>query len=208
MKRFFIACLAMFMLVGFSGAASAAPVLSFDLDTPDDFVLNPGESLTVDLYAVVLDDLDPLGILYELQTFGFNLQYDASLLNITDGSINPEWWFGTLEWDFTTDGLLVGVGAYFNFTPPPYGIASPMLLGNITFEYEAPGQSALTIFDTDNGGTYADFALAGDFAGQDLDDQIADGLQIGGINNVPIPAAVWLLGSGLIGLVGLRRKVR
>jgi hypothetical protein len=27
-------------------------------------------------------------------------------------------------------------------------------------------------------------------------------------NNVPIPGAVWLLGSGLIGLVGIRRKFR
>jgi hypothetical protein len=26
--------------------------------------------------------------------------------------------------------------------------------------------------------------------------------------SVPVPAAVWLLGSGLIGLAGLRRKVR
>ncbi len=25
---------------------------------------------------------------------------------------------------------------------------------------------------------------------------------------VPIPAAVWLLGSGLIGLAGVRRKIR
>jgi hypothetical protein len=29
-----------------------------------------------------------------------------------------------------------------------------------------------------------------------------------GANPVPVPAAVWLLGSGLIGLVGLRRRKR
>ena len=28
------------------------------------------------------------------------------------------------------------------------------------------------------------------------------------VNPVPIPGAVWLLGSGLIGLIGLRRKFR
>ena len=31
---------------------------------------------------------------------------------------------------------------------------------------------------------------------------------IGEINPVPIPAAVWLLGGGLIGLVGLRRRIK
>jgi hypothetical protein len=29
-----------------------------------------------------------------------------------------------------------------------------------------------------------------------------------GTNQIPVPAAVWLLGSGLVGLAGLRRKFR
>jgi hypothetical protein len=28
------------------------------------------------------------------------------------------------------------------------------------------------------------------------------------VNTVPVPAAVWLLGSGLMGLIGVRRKMR
>ncbi|MDO5673965.1 MAG: VPLPA-CTERM sorting domain-containing protein [bacterium] len=31
---------------------------------------------------------------------------------------------------------------------------------------------------------------------------------VGGSNPVPVPAAAWLLGAGLVGLVGIRRKVR
>ena len=34
----------------------------------------------------------------------------------------------------------------------------------------------------------------------------ADQLYIAGINAVPIPAAVWLFGSALLGLTGLRRS--
>ena len=34
----------------------------------------------------------------------------------------------------------------------------------------------------------------------------ADALYIAGINEVPIPAAVWLFGSALLGLTGLRRR--
>jgi hypothetical protein len=33
-----------------------------------------------------------------------------------------------------------------------------------------------------------------------------DTLYVAGINEVPIPAAVWLFGSALLGLTGLRRR--
>ncbi|BBO68373.1 hypothetical protein DSCA_23030 [Desulfosarcina alkanivorans] len=39
------------------------------------------------------------------------------------------------------------------------------------------------------------------------DEDIAiDNVQINGVSAVPVPAAVWLLGSGLVGLIGIRRK--
>ena len=217
MKRLLIACLAVFMVVGFSGAALAAPVLSFqfdvdgDLNTLDDNMTidTVGGTVTTDLYALVVDDDPSSGIAYELQSFGLNLEYDAALLGITHGTVFSDWIFGAPVFDNSTDGSLIMSGAYFNFSPPPYGIGSPMLLGTIVFECEGIGLSPLTIFDSDKGGSIADFALAGEVGGLDLDDQIMNGVQIGSINNpVPIPGAVWLLGSGLLGLVGLRRKIR
>jgi len=36
----------------------------------------------------------------------------------------------------------------------------------------------------------------------------ADGVSQAGPNVVPIPAAVWLLGSGLVGLLGIKRKLK
>ena len=31
---------------------------------------------------------------------------------------------------------------------------------------------------------------------------------VGTMSEVPVPAAVWLLGSGLIGLIGIKRKIK
>jgi hypothetical protein len=55
-----------------------------------------------------------------------------------------------------------------------------------------------TYFDTSGDVIYDPYPTGGS-AGFDLD-------AIGVMNAVPIPGAVWLLGSGLLGLVGFRRK--
>jgi hypothetical protein len=51
-----------------------------------------------------------------------------------------------------------------------------------------------------------DRAGSGDFYGFDfalLSDRVGDNTNIG---EVPLPAAVWLFGSGVMGLLGLRRR--
>jgi hypothetical protein len=110
--------------------------------------------------------------------------------------------------DITTDGLVRMGGSFFNFVPPPFGVGSPAHLGSISFVGEGLGLSDLTIFDLDRGGSIADFALAAPFDGMDLDDQISSGVVIGSINQVPIPGSILLLGSGLVGLIGLARRKR
>jgi hypothetical protein len=42
----------------------------------------------------------------------------------------------------------------------------------------------------------------------DPDPNAIDASNSGDVNVVPIPAAAWLLGTGLLGLVGLRRRQR
>ena len=64
----------------------------------------------------------------------------------------------------------------------------------------------------DNGGTSLIFlaAVAGEYQfkidGRDMDPRNAAALYDIKITAVPVPAAVWMFGSALIGLVGLRRK--
>ena len=118
-KRLLVVCLAVFMAVGMASVASAAPVLSFEFDIDKDITLYLGDSVTVDLYAVVTDDGGSSGATYELQTFGFDLEYDAALLNITAASVDSQWTFGPKIADFSTDGLLEMSGGYMNFDPPP-----------------------------------------------------------------------------------------
>jgi hypothetical protein len=74
------------------------------------------------------------------------------------------------------------------------------------------GAAAIALYEGSGGGTGFDLAETGydwiqyikvegttEFAGGEID-AFAD------VAPVPVPAAVWLLGSGLIGLVGIRRK--
>lgn len=85
--------------------------------------------------------------------------------------------------------------------PGPFdvlGVAITTSVESVT-ELLAPGT---TMFDVDFGTTYFANVLGR------TDDDLGAGLFGINISAVPVPGAIWLLGSGLIGLVGLRRKFR
>jgi len=63
---------------------------------------------------------------------------------------------------------------------------------------DVPGDGSFT--DSEGNSIYDAWETWGS-GGVDLD-------AIGVINAVPVPAAVWLLGSGLLGLIGIRRKTK
>lgn len=74
-----------------------------------------------------------------------------------------------------------------------------------------PGESLGILVDLNDGVSYVD--LLSDIVSGDLRIGIhVQGYDTGGsesfINNVPVPAAVWLFGSGLLGLVGVARRKR
>lgn len=88
--------------------------------------------------------------------------------------------------DFSGEYLAAGSGTLFTFT--------------LQANANAPlGSSALSWGDANTG------VVGFDYGDADFQDVVLPSSGTS-INVVPIPAAVWLLGSGLLGLVGLRRK--
>lgn len=128
-----------------------------------------------------------------------DLQYDTAELanwapsNVLAGSILPTLAPDTLNFNFFSLSPLTDV----NLTSPgAYQLAS------LTFDILSPVQ----LFDGQ-----ADFSVLSQI-GTDKGFASLTGLtQLGGaagadVGAVPVPGAVWLLGSGLAGLLGMRRK--
>ena len=78
-----------------------------------------------------------------------------------------------------------------------------ILIGSIVFECLAPGVSSLTMGDFNPDAPLFDGMVAGD--GTVYDGAICFG-SAAVTQVVPITGDVWLLGSGLFGLVGLKRR--
>ncbi|MEW6290910.1 MAG: VPLPA-CTERM sorting domain-containing protein [Thermodesulfobacteriota bacterium] len=217
MKKGSLAMLAATMVFGFSPAAGAAPVLTFDLD------FYGGDT---SLAQGVLDT----GATIDLAV-GETVKVDL-LYNITEVGLWKAGWDVRFPADnLTADNLVLpAIGAWTPYEDDPQGISpghvkfrgqtmnewaftglgpgTNLVLG--TFELTATKESLMNeiwLYDYNPDGP--DWAAGIIYKGIILDQLVVPtNLASVNVNVVPVPGAVWLLGSGLAGLVALRRRMK
>ena len=211
MKKIVVGMLALLMVIVISVPLSAAsiapnPILTFDIDfyggdtayakdvfdTDQTIDLIVGQTVNVDILFSITEE----GVVGG----GFDLEYnpstldasgltfyspflDSGLSTITPGHVKAE----ALAWP---PGTVVGPG-------------NNNLFITFTFECIGVGLDELWLYDFNT--------ETGQWAISDtihLDDQLSGGIYLASIQNTPIPGAVWLMGSGLVGLAVLRRRIR
>lgn len=197
MRKICILALSFLMIIGFSSMAGAAPTLSFQIDFGQDgtfetfYSLPPTTSVQADLYFTVTEE--------GVNGGGFKIIYDPSLMALSwDSFASP---FVDTGLGYNDPGDL-GLQA-LAFPPGTFVGPGQNKFASITLECLALGLGTLMIEDfnviTDEWVTSS---------GLVLDDQLAGGVFLAEVSQVPIPGAIWLLGSGLLGLVGLVRRQR
>jgi hypothetical protein len=172
------------------GMAIGAPMLSIG-----DYNIELGEIVTVDVILSNAQEAKDSGT--PLDTFSFRVGYDPlglGVSNVTSGDRVPEgskMWFqgsadnGVVNYFYSVffpprPELTDGVIASFDVEGLDYGVF-PLIISDLAFS------NATTVVDV----------LAGDPPG---------GVTVADTTVIPIPSTLLLLGSGLFGLVALRRK--
>ena len=123
----------------------------------------------------------------------------------------------TWTWDFDAGSLTItntatfygsvwtAAGVTFTDTGTSYD-------GNMTFSWSAnPSIPVFSSWDVDDGGTAGTATVTVNSATILATSSAFPGFHpffAGSLTQVPVPAAVWLMGSGLIGLVGVARRRR
>ena len=160
-------------------ASSGAATVSVSFEPLDPTVIL-GDSFSVDIVADISDPI--LG-------WGLDIGFDSTILSLTGTTIGSLWQPAVA---FDGDDL---AGLAF-----PDAISGPnVLLATLTFDAIDLGTSGLTASVT-MGDLTEGFALIAPGTFADL--TVIDG----SVEVVPVPAAVLLFASGLIGLIGIGRR--
>jgi len=178
MKTQLLRLIAATALLFSTGGVALAATVGFN---PDPAIANPGSTITVDIVGT--DFIDPLAG----GTFDFS--FDSAQVQINSVTINT---------------------AVYEFLPDGGGLLSPGLWGTIgfdTFGTAPTGNMTIATIDLTvlTAGTSSLVIQNSQFF-DDVSTQLDPTLDAGAISSVPVPAAAWLFGSGLLGLVGVARK--
>lgn len=171
---------AVMMLPGFLNAAVVLPALDIQ-DMGDDL----GATVTTTSF-----DIDATAFTIITNGAPIDIDDEAFTLTSTSGSYDPTadsgWGYGLFSGTFTVGAGLLS-GSFSDLEVFGYG-------NDTAFDFEAD-----LIFDSGS--------LKGGFDGGRIEGLIAEDIveaKLGAV--VPVPAAVWLFGSGLIGLAGIARR--
>lgn len=197
------------LLVFSPGLSHAVPIVSFQ---PGSQTVDLFDQATVDLVISGLGDFSP----DSLGTFDVDIGFDASILQLDTVT------FGT-QLDITMLGSIQGVGIdntagivdIFELSLDFYGeldILQPgeFVLASLTFDTIGVGTSGLNLLNHPVTGDPLIGPVFGDSLGFPLDVDLTDGsitVVRDGTQPIPEPGTIFLLGSGLLGIAGLRRKL-
>ncbi len=196
-KRFLVCSLA---VIGFLHLGSASAItLSVE---PTYSVINVGDTFTADLVISGLIDSAPPS----LGRFDIDLNYDASIFSVA--AVNPVSFGDQLDFGFNG----VGDSVQTENTAIPGVVNLFELSFEIPFELDLfqPGEFTLAsvsfVADSFGSGT---FSLAPSLLTDSLGNPLfAQQLNPATVEVIPVPAAVWLFATGVLGLVGLGKRRR
>ena len=165
------------------------------LPTPGDFELfvGPTEPFSLDVYISVPEAESHDG----LYGAGFYIDFDGTVISADTASVEDP--------PFDSSWSLIEIGTDYVMYQAMMRMDQKdhygnILIGTIQFSPIAMGTSIITTRDYSN---FPDFTY---FDGHSFDGEVT--FCGGTVNVVPIPTTLLLLGGGLIGVVGLRRKIQ
>ena len=207
MKKIIMISLVLFVSIIMSGATAFAD-WSFQLDNFDN--LDGDSTETYEIKFITDETLI-------LDNYQLNFRYDNAEMQYVSYTDTPP---SGLFPDFFGNMVEEAPGKLWNFNAATFGsgpeisAGSELLLGTITFDvFDAPPSVKDGDYDVWFAADDRSFAatINGVFYNFNLDDVEADHITYGPDMDavgaaVPIPGAVWLLGSCFLGLAGIRRK--
>jgi PEP-CTERM motif len=187
----------------FASAPASATLITVGFD-PSSSIIHNGNTFTMDLIANV-DSSSPI------ISFVLDIAFDPTILDVVSAEvpINQSLGFAgqTLSPFFeldNTNGLINNLGGFV--FPSPFGpgqLSGLLTLATLTFEAGTLGTTSITPiinqFDPTEG-----FGLPWPPGGLVPFDEIT--LNTGAVTVVPEPCTLFLVGAGLIGMAGLRRR--